>query len=131
MTHLIEMFHDGGCPLCNREVALFRRLDRQRGRIRFTDIAAPDFDASRYGMTQAEFMARIKARRADGEWLDGVEVFRQLYTAVGFGPLVQATRVPGLSHALELAYDAFARNRLRLTGRHDACSTTSCTVQPG
>ena len=24
----IEVFHDGDCPLCNREVAMLRRLDK-------------------------------------------------------------------------------------------------------
>jgi len=123
MSYEIEMFHDGGCPLCQREVNLMRRLDRNRGRIRFTDIAAPEFDASVYGLSQGDFMARIKARRPDGTWIDGVEVFRALYTAVGFGFAVRATRLPGVSHALEAGYDVFARNRLRLTGRGDACDT--------
>ena len=34
----IEVFHDGGCPLCNREIEMLRRLDT-KGRIKFTDIA--------------------------------------------------------------------------------------------
>jgi predicted DCC family thiol-disulfide oxidoreductase YuxK len=71
-------------------------------------------------------MARIQARTADGEWLDGVEVFRQLYGAVGLEPVMGLTRLPGVSHALEAAYDVFAKNRLRLTGR--AGCDTSCAV---
>ena len=31
----VEVFYDGDCPLCTREIRLLRRLDR-RGRIRFT-----------------------------------------------------------------------------------------------
>lgn len=101
---------------------MLRRLDR-RGRIQFTDIAADGFDATRYGKTHAELMASIKGRSADGEWLDGVEVFRQLYGAVGFGPLVALTRLPGVRHGLDAGYRVFSRNRLRLTGRcDDACS---------
>ena len=36
MSKLI-VWHDGGCPLCRREIALMRRLDR-RGAIEFVDV---------------------------------------------------------------------------------------------
>lgn len=112
----VEVFFDGGCPLCAREIALLRRLDRG-GRLRFTDVAAPGFDPAGVGVTFQALMDRIHARLPDGTLVEGVEVFRRLYAAVGFRRLVAASRVPGISHLLDLAYGAFARNRLRLTGR--------------
>lgn len=121
----VEVFYDGDCPLCTREIGWLRRMDR-RGKIRFSDIAAPDFDAARVGVPQADLMARIHARGADGEMVNGVEVFRRLYGAVGFSRLVAITRWPGISHVLDAAYRWFARNRLRLTGR---CDHASC-VRP-
>lgn len=54
-----------------------------------------------------------------------VEVFRQLYAAVGFGLLVWPTRLPGITHAMDFGYHIFAKNRLRLTGR---CTTETCEV---
>ncbi|MCA9152358.1 MAG: DUF393 domain-containing protein, partial [Planctomycetales bacterium] len=36
----VEVFYDGDCPLCKREIGFLQRRDRQ-GRIRFTDIANP------------------------------------------------------------------------------------------
>lgn len=98
------------------------RKDRA-SRIQFTDIASPQFSAAAYGTTQADLMARIKGRLADGTWIDGVEVFRQLYAAVGFRRLVALSRLPGLAHLLSLAYRLFAKNRLRLTGR---CTPEAC-----
>ncbi|MBS2020041.1 MAG: DUF393 domain-containing protein [Deltaproteobacteria bacterium] len=123
--HQVEVFFDGACPLCRREIGMLRRLDR-RSAIRFTDIAEPSFDAVAVGRTQSDLMARIQARLADGTWIDGVEVFRRLYAAVGFGPLVAVTRVPGISHLMDAAYGWFAKNRLRLTGR---CDDTACAVE--
>jgi predicted DCC family thiol-disulfide oxidoreductase YuxK len=123
----VEVFYDGGCPLCRREIGLLRRMDR-RGRIRFTDIVAPEFDATRLGTTHAELMAEIRGRLPDGTWIAGVEVFRRLYSAVGCGWLVAPTRLPGISHLLDWGYRVFARNRLRLTGRcTDACRLPEAT----
>jgi predicted DCC family thiol-disulfide oxidoreductase YuxK len=119
----VEVFYDGECPLCTREIRVLQRLDR-RGRIGFVDIAADGFEAAALGLSRAALMARIHGRLPDGTMIEGVEVFRRLYAAVGFGWAVALTRVPGVSHALDLAYGVFARNRLRLTGRCDdgACA---------
>ncbi|MFT3838990.1 MAG: DUF393 domain-containing protein [Myxococcaceae bacterium] len=126
MAERLEVFFDGECPLCLREINVLRRFDRH-GRVRFTDIAAPGFDARGAGVDWQTLMARIHARLPDGRLIEGVEVFRQLYAAVGFGPLVSVTRLPGISNLLEAGYRWFARNRLRLTGRctHDSCSLPS------
>jgi predicted DCC family thiol-disulfide oxidoreductase YuxK len=112
----VEVFFDGDCPLCVREINMLRWLDR-RSRIRFTDIAAKDFDAGAIGIPWATLMDRIHGRLSDGTIIEGVEVFRRLYHAVGFGPLVALTRLPGLSHLLDWGYRVFAKHRLKLTGR--------------
>jgi predicted DCC family thiol-disulfide oxidoreductase YuxK len=118
----IELFYDGACPLCRREVAMLRRLDR-RGRLGFTDIAAAGFDPEPLGVTRAALMARIHGRLANGALVEGMEVFRRAYAAVGFGPLVAVTRLPGLRRLFDTTYRLFAANRLRLTGR---CAAGSC-----
>jgi predicted DCC family thiol-disulfide oxidoreductase YuxK len=124
-TYEVEVFYDGGCPLCVREIGMLRRWDRQQ-KIRFTDIDSPDFQPAEYGKTSDEFMAQIYGRLPDGTWIRGVEVFRRLYSAVGFGPLVFLTRLPIISQLMDVGYFLFAKNRLRLTGR---CNQTSCSVK--
>lgn len=120
----VEVFFDGGCPLCVREINMLRGWDRHR-RIQFTDIDSADFSAEAYGKTDEDLMSRIQGRLTDGSWIEGVEVFRRLYSAVGFGPVVWITRLPGISQMMTLGYKLFARNRLRLTGR---CMGKSCAV---
>jgi len=39
-------------------------------------------------MTDETFMAQMHGRLPDGTWLRGVEVFRRMYAAVSFDPLV-------------------------------------------
>lgn len=118
----LEVFFDGDCPLCRREIAFARRLDG-RGAVRFTDIADPSFDPSSSGISRADLMARIHARTEDGSVVEGVGVSRRLYAAVGLGPLVVLSRIGPLARLLDAAYTWFAENRLRITGR---CEDGTC-----
>jgi predicted DCC family thiol-disulfide oxidoreductase YuxK len=122
-----EVFYDEECPLCRREIELLRRLDRNR-RVVFTSLSSSAFDASVVGKSRAELMARIHGRDLrNGEIVEGVEVFRRLYSAVGFGGFVALSRLPLLSWTLDRAYDWFAENRLRLTGR-STCTDETCGI---
>lgn len=121
----IEVFFDGDCPLCTREIGFLRRRDRRR-QIRFTDIAASDFRASDYGLAWDEFMSEIHGRLADGTWVRGVEVFRRLYAAIGWTSVVRISRLPIISGLLDRGYRLFARNRLRWTRR---CATGNATCK--
>jgi predicted DCC family thiol-disulfide oxidoreductase YuxK len=123
----ITVLYDGECPLCTREVEMLRRRDPEGRAARFEDIAAPGFDAARYGRSQAELMARIHGVLPDGTLVDGVEVFRRVYAAVGLGWLVAPTGWPLLRPLFDAAYRWFARNRLRLTGRDEVCDAHACT----
>ena len=118
----IEVFYDGECPLCVREIDMLRRRDR-RNRIRFTDIAADGFDAGSAGVSPEALMARIHGRLPDGTIIDGVEVFRRLYAAVGFDRAVELSRLPAVAPILDAVYGAFAKRRLWLTGR---CAAGTC-----
>ncbi len=130
MLPSVEVFYDGDCPLCSREVAFLRGRARH-GEIQWTDITAPGFDARSQGFTQAELMSEIRGRTSDGTHVSGVEVFRQIYAALGFTRLVSLSRLAPIDWVLRAAYRVFARNRLKLTGRCDsACSVTPHSQSP-
>ena len=117
-TPHFEVFYDGDCPLCLKEIRLLQWMDQKRNRILFTDIAAPGFNAVHHtGLEHAELMAEIYGRMPDGTLVTGMEVFRQLYGAVGLGAVFAPTAWPGLKPLFDRAYTLFAKNRLRLTGR--------------
>ena len=118
----VEVFFDGDCPLCLREIEMLRKLDRL-GHIRFTDIQADDFDPVSIGLSFPQLMQRIHGRLPSGELIEGSEVFRRLYAAVGFRRAVAISRWPGISQLLDASYSLFAKNRLRLTGR---CADDVC-----
>jgi len=124
----IKVLYDGDCPLCTREVAMLRKRDAGRGRAVFEDISAPGFDAARYGVDHEVLMARIHGVLPDGSLVEGMEVFRRVYAAVGLGWLLAPTGWPGLRPVFDVAYRWFARNRLRLTGRGGACAEHACAA---
>ena len=120
-----EVFYDGECPLCVKEINILRRFDRKE-RIIFTDISDSGFDAKEEtGRSYEELMAVLHGRTPRGEMIEGVEVLRQLYSRVGLKPFIWITRLPGISELLNLGYHVFAKNRLRLTGR---CEDKECDV---
>lgn len=124
----IQVFFDGACPICRREINMIERWDRSH-RIWFTDIAKSDFDAKEWGIDQKTLMDELHARLPDGSWVKGVEAFRQIYSLVGLGWIVSISRWHGISQILEGMYRIFARNRLRWTGRCEADG--SCRMESG
>lgn len=116
---------DGACPLCRREAAFMRRLDGGRGGLAFVDISDPLFDAGRYGLTFERVMGTIHGVTAEGGIVEGMEVFRRAYAAVGHGWFLAPTGWPILRGVFDRLYRVFARYRLGLTGR--GCVDGTCS----
>ena len=66
----LTVWHDGACPLCRREIALMRRLDRRRA-IAFVDASDA---ASSCPIDRGDLLARLHARE-DGRLLSGAAAF--------------------------------------------------------
>ena len=91
----VEVWFDGGCPLCRREIALMQRLDRA-GRIRFTELT------------------RLHARE-NGVMLSGAAAFAAMWRCIPLlRPLSLAARLPAIEALLEWLYARFLRIRPRL-----------------
>ena len=128
-TGELLLLYDGDCPLCSREIAMLRKLDRGRGRLRFEDIAGLEPGSRLHGRDLEALLARIHGVLPDGSVVDGLEVFRRAYAAVGLGWLLAPTRWPLLRPMADAGYRWFARNRMRLSGRPDRCSTGHCQAR--
>ena len=125
-SYPLTVFFDGACPICEREIALMKRLDRRQRRLVCCDFSRPDFDTASINISTAELGRVIHARWADGNVITGVEVFRAMWEAVGLGFLARLTRLSLVEPLVVNAYAWFARNRLRLTGRSHACTGDVC-----
>lgn len=123
-----KLLYDGECPFCRLEVRWLQRWNR-RGHLEFEDVAAPEFDASRYGKTLEELLGVIHGVLSDGRIVTKVEVFRQAYRALGLGWLLAPTGWPVLHCVFDGACFLFARYRVRL-GRlfGHSCESGTCRV---
>jgi predicted DCC family thiol-disulfide oxidoreductase YuxK len=117
---------DGACPICRQQGDLLRWLDAGRNRILIEDIAHPDFDPRRYGLTIDQVMSEIHGITWDGRVLAGMEVFRKAYDLLGLGFLAAPTGWPVFRPFFDAAYRWFSRNRHRLTGQTAGFHADAC-----
>ena len=85
----VTVWFDGDCPLCVREIALFRRLDR-RGAIAFVEVAG---DGS-CPLDRETLLARFHAQEAGGTIVSGAAAFA---AGAGTADLAAEARTMGWS----------------------------------
>ena len=109
----ITVWYDGACPLCIREIALMRRLDR-RNAIIFTDVSVPAISCP---VERRLMLDRFHASE-DGHLLSGAAAFAAMWRAIPvLRPLGLLARVPGVLAVLELLYQQFLKVRPRIQKR--------------
>lgn len=74
----LKVWFDGACPMCRREIALMRRLDRADA-IAFVDVA--DGDDPSCPIDQRELLARFHAEE-DGAVVSGAAAFAAMWRAI-------------------------------------------------
>jgi len=106
----VQVWFDGNCPLCAREIALMRRLDWHRA-IAFTDVARSDAICP---TDRGAFLARFHASE-DGVILSGAAAFAAMWRVIPLlKPLGWAARNRVVLAALERLYLRFLRFRPKL-----------------
>jgi predicted DCC family thiol-disulfide oxidoreductase YuxK len=117
----LTVYYDGQCPLCVREISLYRRLDR-KGAIQWHDVSQGVGDLACDAVTQKEALDRIHAREADGTILTGAQAFVAMWQRLpGFAGLAPIARRQPVLGLMEAGYGWFAPRRQKisrwLTGR--------------
>jgi predicted DCC family thiol-disulfide oxidoreductase YuxK len=104
------VWYDGACPLCIREIALMRRLDRA-GQIDFVNVADPNASCP---LDRTLLLARFHASE-NGTILSGAAAFASMWRAIPLlRPLGLVARNRTILALLERAYLMFLRFRPRL-----------------
>ena len=121
----LTVLYDGACPLCRREIGVYRGL-QPNVPVSFADIS----DAAQPlppGTTREQLMARFHVRGRDGVLLSGAQAFLALWAVLpGWRWLAFAGRLPGAAWAMERTYLFFLRWRpalQRLVSRLDRSDT--------
>ncbi|MCK5933814.1 MAG: DUF393 domain-containing protein [Fulvimarina manganoxydans] len=104
----LTVWYDGACPLCLREIALMRRLDR-RGAIRFVNLE--QVEPAACPLDKGELLARFHAEE-NGKVMSGAEAFAAVWRAIPLlRPLGLVFRGPRALDLLDRLYRAFLRAR--------------------
>jgi predicted DCC family thiol-disulfide oxidoreductase YuxK len=109
----LTVLYDGACPLCRREIAVYRGLQplRPDTPVCFADVSDIALPVPP-GTTREQLLARFHVRAADGELLSGAQAFLALWaTLPGWRWLALAGRLPGAAWTMERAYRLFLRAR--------------------
>jgi predicted DCC family thiol-disulfide oxidoreductase YuxK len=115
------IFYDRLCPVCNFEVNMLRKKDRNNA-ISFVDITQADFIPEKYGKQLQDFIGSIHGINRQGELIKGVDVFVEIYQAIGLGWVYSWTRWPIICPIVDFAYLIFAKIRPSFSNFKPACS---------
>ena len=109
----LTVLYDGACPLCRREIGVYRGLRSLQpdSPVCFADVSDAALPLPP-GTTREQLLARFHVRGRDGELLSGAQAFLALWAALpGWRWLALAGRLPGAAWVMERGYRLFLRGR--------------------
>ena len=109
--HPLTVYFDGGCPVCSREIAMYRKQAGAQSCV-WVDAAACAESALGDGLSRPDALLRFHVRQADGRLVSGMRAFALLWRETPrmawLGRLASFGPMPGI---LEWAYRLFLRVR--------------------
>ena len=112
----IDVYFDGGCPICRWEVDLYARMDR-KGAICWTDIETLTDETLPIGKTRQELLGKFHVREigetetiGTSDWHIGVDAFTRIWKSL---PRLRRAafifRLPIIRQAAMLSYRLFLK----------------------
>lgn len=113
-TSSLTVYYDGGCPLCRREIAAYRKLEGADN-VAWLDVSGScDLEVDP-GLTRDAAMNKFHVRCANGTLKSGAAAFAELWKHLPalswFG---WCLGLPGVRHAADACYVIFLRLRPHL-----------------
>lgn len=106
----LAVFYDGACPVCRREIDVYRNLAPVHP-VEFCDVSQSSSPLPA-DLTQEQALARFHVRHADGRIESGARAFIALWERLPYWRwLARVGRLPGIAALMELAYRGFLRIR--------------------
>ena len=103
-----SLYYDGTCPLCSKEISVLKRLSNDS--IEFVDIhqlndkCLPSKDA---------LLKRLHLRKADGEWLVGLDANVYAWSQTPYGIFFKILRVWPVRAIADFIYVRWADKRFK------------------
>lgn len=108
---------DGSCPLCNREIAMYRRL-RSHGSLEWIDVSAPQYSPPK-GVSRETLMHRFHTITPRGELLSGASAFVHMWSLLpGWRYLAYFAKHQPLLFMMEMMYRLFLLARPWMQSAH-------------
>ena len=118
---LIEVYYDGKCGLCSREIGYYKRLT-PRTSIVWNDIATHPELLQGTGMSQSEALLYLRVRDEEGTIQTGLDAFLVIWRQFrGWRLLGAFAALPGVYRGVSFAYRKFADRRFK---RHAHCQAS-------
>lgn len=109
----LSVFYDGGCPLCSREIAWYRRRQKAES-IHWLDVSQCDCPLPDH-LSRDLALAKFHVLRSDGKTLSGAGAFVELWSQTpGLRWVARWSRRLRLEPLLEWGYQRFLPLRGRL-----------------
>lgn len=109
MREPLQVYYDGGCPVCSREIAFYRARPGADGFV-WVDVSGGAELGP--GLRQEAAMARMHVRLPDGTLLSGAAAFAEMWRRMpGFKWLGWLLAMPPFGALAELSYRGFLMAR--------------------
>jgi len=126
-TAPLEVFFDGACHLCSREIDHYRDKVTNNN-IVFVDISDPGFSLKKAGLEGADVQKYMHVRKPSGEIVTGVSSFLAIWETLDvFEPLQWSAKNPFIRPVMNLGYEAFAFVRPYLPKKYK-CDSNGCRI---
>lgn len=77
----LTVFYDGKCHLCFREIQHYAKRDKDKN-LNLVDITESTFDASAFGLSDAEVNLHMHVQNSEGETFKGVDAFIEIWKRI-------------------------------------------------
>jgi len=108
---MIDVFYDGKCGLCNKEITYYRRIARD-GVFNWLDIASDPAPLKEHNLSQSEALRRLHVRDANGGWHIGADAFIMIWRQLSYWKiLARLVALPGIRQFARWCYNRLANYR--------------------
>lgn len=107
----LTVFYDGACPLCRREISIYKGINGAEN-IDWVNVANCNDTQIPQNVTREELLRRFHIQATDQSVKSGAEAFVEIWRHLpAFWVFAKLARIPGAMSVLEFGYTCFLKFR--------------------